>query len=207
MIEQELQSKGVTDPRVLDAMREVPRHRFVAAPMEKDAYGPSALPIGAGQTISAPQMVGLMTQALELTGNEKVLEVGTGSGYQAAVLGRLTRRVFTVERIPDLARRAQKTLDELGYTGVVVKCADGTRGWPEMAPFDRILVTAGGPRVPQALLDQLAPDGILVIPVGPRDTQELVRCRRIEEGFVQENLGPCVFVPLIGREGHAEGTA
>jgi protein-L-isoaspartate(D-aspartate) O-methyltransferase len=204
MVQEELLAKGVTDPRVLAAMGRVPRHRFVAAPMARDAYGPLALPIGGGQTISAPQMVGIMSQALALKGTEKVLEIGTGSGYQAAVLAEMTLRVFTVERVPDLARKARRLLAELGHEGVAVISRDGTQGWKEMGPFDRILVTAGGPEVPRALLDQLAEGGILVIPVGTRDHQELVRVVREGESFRQENLGACIFVPLIGREGFAE---
>ena len=205
MVEREVRAKGVTDPRVLAAMARVPRHRFVAAPMARSAYGASALPIGSGQTISAPQMVGLMSQALMLSGNEKVLEIGTGSGYQAAVLAELTRRVFTVERVPELARAARALLSELGYESVAVTCRDGTTGWREMAPFDRIVVTAGGPEVPRALLGQLAEGGILVIPVGSREEQRLVRVVREGEAYRSEDLGGCIFVPLIGREGFAEG--
>jgi len=203
MVETEVLARGVSEPRVIRALRDVPRHLFVAAPMARSAYGPSALPIGSGQTISAPHMVGLMTQALKLTGNEKVLEIGTGSGYQAAVLSKLARTVVSVERIPDLAREARERLEGLGYRNVVIQVGDGTMGAKEYGAFDRILVTAGGPKIPQTLVDQLTEGGILVIPVGDRESQTLMRVTRTGDATVKEQLCRCVFVPLLGREGFA----
>jgi len=201
MVHEEVLGRGVSDPRVIRALRDVPRHLFVAAPMARSAYGPSALPIGSGQTISAPHMVGLMSEALRLTGAEKVLEIGAGSGYQAAVLSRLARNVITVERIPDLAREARERLEGLGYRNVVVRVGDGTLGAREYGAFDRILVTAGGPKVPRSLVEQLVDGGILVIPVGDRESQVLLRVTRKGDGVTEEQLCRCVFVPLLGREG------
>jgi len=204
MVAEEVVAKGITDPRVLEAMRAVPRHRFVLEPLEHEAYGSSALPIGFGQTISAPHIVALMSEALRLTGTEKVLEIGTGSGYQAAVLARLTGRVVTVERVPELARRAQRLFAELGLDGIVVKVGDGTLGYPETGPYDRIVITAAAPGVPATLAGQLAPGGILVAPVGDRTEQILKRFTRTATGLDEEFLCRCVFVPLLGREGFAE---
>jgi protein-L-isoaspartate(D-aspartate) O-methyltransferase len=203
MVAEEVVARGITDPRVIDAMRRVPRHLFVPEPLWGEAYGSNALPIGHGQTISAPQMVALMTEALRLTGTEKVLEVGTGSGYQAAVLAAITPRVFTVERVPELAEAARRLLADLGLAGVVVKVGDGSLGYEEMAPFDRILVAAGAPVVPRALVAQLEPQGILVVPVGDREGQVLLRLTRTGEGIREETLCRCVFVPLVGRQGFA----
>jgi protein-L-isoaspartate(D-aspartate) O-methyltransferase len=205
MVEEEVRGKGVSDPRVLDALRSVPRHLFVPEALERDAYGPSALPIGCGQTISAPHMVGLMTEALRLGGDEKALEAGTGSGYQAAVLARLTRRVITVERVPELARRVQLLFTELGLDGIVVKVGDGSLGFPELAPYDRVIVTAAAPQVPPALYDQLAVGGILVAPVGDRGEQVLTRWTRGTSDVTRETLCRCVFVPLVGKAGFAAG--
>ncbi len=191
-------AQDVSDRRVLGAVAKVPRERFVPEELRVHAYENRPLPIGYGQTISQPLIVALMTQALGLVGNEKVLEVGTGSGYQAALLSHLARKVFTVERVAQLAQRAQQTLAELGFTNVRVRVADEVLGWPEEAPYDAIIVTAGAPRVPQELLEQLATGGRMVIPVGSRDLQELVRVERGPEGPVLANLGPCRFVPLMG---------
>jgi protein-L-isoaspartate(D-aspartate) O-methyltransferase len=207
MVDEEVVGRGIRDPRVIAAMRVVPRHRFVPEAMERDAYGGSALPIGGGQTISAPQMVALMTEALRLEGDEKVLEVGTGSGYQAAVLVQLGCRVISVERLPDLARRTQQLFGELGLAGIVIKVGDGSLGFKEAAPFDRIIVTAASPKVPMPLLEQLGPGGILVIPVGDRMEQTLLRYTRREDALEEEALGRCVFVPLLGREGFSGGDA
>lgn len=204
MVLEEVVGKGITDPRVIEAMRRVPRHRFVPSAMEHDAYSAQALPIGSGQTISAPQMVGLMTEALDLVGEEKILEIGTGSGYQAAVLAQLTHRVITIERIPELARRAQTLFSELGLDGIVVKVGDGTQGYLEAAPYDRIIVTAAAPRVPQTLLSQLAEGGFLLAPVGERMEQVLMRYHKTSTGIEEESFCRCVFVPLVGREGYAE---
>jgi len=204
MVREEVVGKGIRDARVIEAMSEVPRHRFLPEALEGDAYGPSALPIGLGQTISAPYMVALMTEALRLGGGEKVLEVGTGSGYQTAVLAHLTPRVVSVERIPELAQRAQRLLASLGLEGVVVKVGDGSLGYAEAAPYDRILVTAGAPEIPLALKTQLADGGVLVAPVGGRLEQVLLRITRSGDRFAEEPLCRCVFVPLVGKEGFGE---
>lgn len=201
-----LAANGITDPRVLDAMGAVPRHELVPGALHAQAYQDSALPIGEGQTISAPSIVAAMSQALELTGHENVLEIGTGSAYQAAILSRLAARVVSVERVPRLAARARRTLDRLGVSNVVVYLGDGTRGRPADAPFEAIVVTAGGPTVPEPLLDQLAVGGRLVGPFGRRDEQRLVRIRRHSRlDYSQEVIGRCRFVDLIGAHGWVEG--
>jgi protein-L-isoaspartate(D-aspartate) O-methyltransferase len=204
MVSQELQARGISDPIVLGAMKAVPRHLFVPPALEGDAYGSSALPIGSGQTISAPQMVGLMTEALKLSGREKVLEVGTGSGYQAAVLAHITHQVITIERLPELAQRAQRLFSDLGLAGIVVKVGDGTRGYAAAAPYDRIIITAATPRVSPSLFEQLADGGILVAPVGSRIEQTLKRYTKEGERCREESLCQCVFVPLVGEEGFRE---
>lgn len=202
MVEQQVKGRGVQDPLVLDAMLQVPRHLFVEEALQSQAYSDFPLPIGEKQTISQPFMVGYMTAALQLQGGEKVLEIGTGSGYQAAVLARIAGKVYTVERIAPLARKARKILDILGANNVNIKVSDGTVGWEEAAPFDAIMVTAGGPSIPDIYLQQLAPGGRLVIPVGDRGTQVLKRVTlKGAEGFVQENLLDCRFVPLVGKHG------
>ena len=195
---------GVRDPRVLDALASVERHRLIPEALRGQAYREAALPIEAGQTISAPGIVATMSEALQLTGDETVLEVGTGSGYQAAVLARLAHRIISIERIPRLAARARSALDHLGVDNVVVHLGDGSVGRPSDAPFDAILVTAGGPQVPETLLDQLAPDGRLVGPFGPRGSQRLLRLTRRPGGRIErKDLGPCRFVDLIGANGFA----
>lgn len=191
-------AQDVSDRRVLDAIARVPRERFVPEELRLHAYDNRPLPIGYSQTISQPLIVALMTQALELVGDERVLEVGTGSGYQTALLSRLAGQVFTVERVAQLAQRAQRIVGELGFTNVRVRVAGDTLGWPEEAPYHAIVVTAGAPRVPQELLEQLAMGGRMVIPVGSRDLQELVRVVKRPEGTAMANLGPCRFVPLLG---------
>lgn len=201
MVETQLKRRGITDPRVLAAMSKIPRHHFVPRHLRDQAYGDYPLPIGEDQTISQPYIVALMTQALELTGNDKVLELGAGSGYQAAILAELAAQVFTVERISSLAQAAQQALTALGYTNVHVQVADGTLGWPEEAPFDAILVTAGSPQVPPPLVEQLAVGGRLLIPVGDSYSQTLTRVRRTPEGLKHEYLGGCRFVKLIGKHG------
>jgi protein-L-isoaspartate(D-aspartate) O-methyltransferase len=201
MVETQIRYRGVTDPRVLAAMGRVPRHRFIPRHLWEQAYSDYPLPIGEDQTISQPYIVALMTEALELAGPEKVLELGTGSGYQAAVLAELAAHIYTIERIPSLARAAEQVLASLGYSNVNVLVADGTLGWPIEAPFDAILVTAGAPQVPPPLVEQLAMGGRLVIPVGDRYTQTLTRVRRTPEGLKHEYLGGCRFVKLIGRHG------
>ena len=201
MVERYVQARGVDDPRVLSAMREVPRHRFVPEPLRAKAYGDHSLPIGHGQTISQPSVVGLMTQRLAVQPGQKVLEIGTGSGYQAAVLSRLARTVYSLERIDELARSAAHTLSELGYQNVSVKAFDGTYGYPAAAPYDRILVTAGTAEIPETLLTQLAVGGRLVAPVGPSERQRIRVVRRRKTDFAREDGEEVVFVPLIGRFG------
>lgn len=205
MVEEQVIARGINDKRVIEAMLKVPRHKFVEEALEGKAYQDAPLPIGEKQTISQPYMVAVMSEALALKGSETVLEVGTGSGYQAAVLALLAARVFSLERIPFLARRARKVLDDCGFSKVNIRLADGTHGWQDMAPFDAILVTAGAPEVPQDYLNQLAVGGRLVIPVGDRNSQVLLRITRTKEQEYQEDqLQGCRFVPLIGNHGWNE---
>ena len=200
-------SREVTDARVLQAIGRVPRECFVPEEARRFAYENRPLPIGEGQTISQPLIVALMTQALQLEGGERVLEVGTGSGYQAAVLSLLAERVVSVERIPRLANRAGRLLAELGYSNVEVHLAGERAGWPEAGPYDAIIVTAASPEIPVELLDQLALGGRLVIPVGSRTLQELVRIVKTPRGAERHNLGPCRFVPLLGPSGWPDRAA
>jgi protein-L-isoaspartate(D-aspartate) O-methyltransferase len=197
MVQHDLRGRGIVDERVLDAMLSVPREEFVLEELRDEAYEDRALPIGYRQTISQPFTVAYMLQALQLKGEEKVLEVGTGSGYGAAVLSQLVRQVYTVERIPELTKRATHSLAQLGYDNVHVGQADGIIGWPAEAPFDAIVVTAGAERLPQQLWDQLADDGRIVIPIGDAIGQTLVRFRRDGDRERHENLGAFAFVPLI----------
>ena len=204
MVSTQLKPRGITDPRVLEAMRTVPRHLFVDEALWDQAYGDHPLPIGHGQTISQPYIVALMTQELGLDGDEKVLEIGTGSGYQAGVLSRLARSVFSVERIPSLLARARKVLDGLGYYNVHLKLDDGTWGWREHAPYDAILVTAGSPTIPEPLIEQLADPGVMVIPVGDEYSQSLVKITK-SDGQIKKELKDGVrFVRLIGDHGWKE---
>ena len=189
----------IKDERVSAAMARIPRERFVSPDERHLAYEDRPLPIGLDQTISQPLIVGLMTEALELTGSEKVLEIGTGSGYQAAILAELSRTVITVERLPALAEAAKKVLDSLGYTNITVHVAKETLGWPEEAPYDAIIATAGAPRVPPELIAQLAIGGRLVIPVGSRYLQELYKITRHRRKNTIQDLGGCRFVSLIGK--------
>lgn len=205
MIAAQLIPRGVHDPEVLRALGRVPRHLFVDGALRDRAYREGALPIGHGQTISQPLIVAAMTQALQLRGDEKVLEIGTGSGYQAAVLAEIAERVFSVERLAPLYRRARTLLDHLGCHKVVLRHGDGTLGWREHAPYDAILVTAGAPHLPAELRDQLAVGGRLVIPVGGRSRQSLVRVTRGEAQDRHEVLGDCVFVSLVGDDGWPAG--
>jgi protein-L-isoaspartate(D-aspartate) O-methyltransferase len=205
MVEDQLLPRGIRNPAVLQAMREVPRHRFVDEGLAASAYGDHALPIGYGQTISQPYMVALMTELLLPKATHRVLEIGTGSGYQAAVLARLVRTVFTLERIQPLTFRAQEVLRSLGIENVVASTGDGTIGWKRFAPFDGIIVTAGGPEPPTSLIEQLAPGGRLVCPSGPRELQQLAVVTRAGDGTVTTQWGiGCNFVPLLGREGWPE---
>ena len=203
MVEEQIIARGVKDPRVIEAMLRVPRHLFVPKEFQNEAYNDYPLPIGRGQTISQPYMVAAMTEALEVNETHKVLEIGTGSGYQAAVLAEIAREVYTVERLEDLAERAERILKEtLGYKNVHIRVGDGTLGWPEHAPYDRIIVTAAAPEPPKPLLDQLGSPGIMVIPLGDLMGQMLTRVIKDPEGAIrQEELFPCAFVPLVGKYG------
>lgn len=201
MVDRQLAARGISDPRVLDAMRQVPRHAFVERHQQAEAYDDTPLPIGDGQSISQPYMVAIMTQLLRLEGPERVLEVGTGSGYQAAVLTRLCSMVYTIERIPSLLERSRTILEECGYENIQFKVGDGSLGWPEEAPFDAILVTAGAPAIPSVLVDQLTDGGRLVVPVGDRYSQTLKRITKTRFGAKTENFTGCRFVDLVGRHG------
>ena len=202
MVERHIVERGIRDERVLDAMRTVPREKFIPAELAAQAYADGPLPIGAGQTISQPYVVAVMTAAAELTPDDRVLEIGTGSGYGAAVLSHLAAEVRTVERRHELAADAEKRLRYLGYDNVHVERGDGTLGWPEAAPYDAIIVTAGGPEVPDALRSQLTDGGRLVIPVGSdRQSQSLIRERREGDEYRVDHLGLVRFVPLVGEQG------
>jgi protein-L-isoaspartate(D-aspartate) O-methyltransferase len=198
MVRRQLQGRDVKDPRVLEAMLRIPRHRFVIPSALDAAYHDSALPLMLGQTISQPYIVGYMTQALRLAGSERVLEIGTGSGYQAAVLAELVRDVYTIEILEDLSGRAQSILDSLGYQNIHFRVGDGYQGWPEFAPFDCIIVTAAPDHVPQPLVDQLKPGGRMIIPVGRVD-QQLMLLEKGEEGLIRRATIPVRFVPMTGR--------
>ena len=204
MVETQIAARGIRDPRVLAAMRKVPRHLFVDEALKDQAYGDYPLPIGEGQTISQPYIVALMTEALELKGPEKVLEVGTGSGYQAAILAELARWVYSIERYPSLAYQAKRTLERLGYNNVIIRVGDGTKGWPEAAPFDAIIVTAAGPKIPEPLLEQLKDGGRLVMPVGDEWSQYLIKVTKKGDKLYKENLGAVRFVKLVGEYGFPE---
>jgi len=201
MVRSQLIPRGIRDPKVLAAMRKVPRHLFVEEALRSQAYGDFPLPIGEQQTISQPYIVAFMTESLELTGTEKVLEIGTGCGYQAAILAELVPQVYSIERLPDLAAKARRTLEALRYFNVKIKVGDGTLGWPEEAPFDAIMVTAAAPGIPRPLLDQLAMGGRLVIPVGDRFSQTLDVVHKTSEGIKHDYRGGCRFVKLIGSYG------
>ena len=199
MVCEQVAGRGVTDSRVLAAMRRVPRHRFVQEALRARAYGDHPLPIGEDQTISQPFIVGLMTSLLELTGREKVLEVGTGSGYQTAVLAAVARRVCSIERLPRLAERARSLLESLGHDNVWIRVGNGALGWPDEAPFDRIIVTAGGPAIPPPLVQQLAGGGRMVLPVGDTDNQTLTVIDNVGGEIRQRTHGECKFVKLVGK--------
>jgi protein-L-isoaspartate(D-aspartate) O-methyltransferase len=204
MVQTQLVARGIRDPKILYAMRKVPRHLFVEEALQNQAYGDFPLPIGEQQTISQPYIVAFMTETLELSGEEKVLEIGTGCGYQAAILAELAPEVYSIERIHSLASRARRILESLRYFSVKIKVGDGSLGWPEEAPFDAIIVTAGAPDIPKPLLDQLAIGGRLVIPVGDRYSQTLVVVRQTPEGPKYDYRGGCRFVKLIGSYGWEE---
>lgn len=205
MVDGQLRRRGISDERVLEAFLRVPRHRFVASDHQHEAYRDSPLPIGLNQTISQPYMVAIMTEKAELLPSDRVLEIGTGSGYQAAILALLCREVYTVERHSALSLRAQTVLGELGYSNIFFKVDDGSLGWPEHAPFDAIVVTAGAPTLPRALVAQLAPSGRLVIPIDEGISQVLYVIRKTADGIVKERWERCSFVPLVSRRDSSDG--
>ena len=204
MIDDQLRVRGIKDERVLGAMEQVQRHLFIKGDLQRSAYDDCALPIGEGQTISQPYMVALMTELLGLKGEEKVLEIGTGSGYQSAVLSLLASEVYSVERIPSLASAAQKRMEDLHYDNVHIVLSDGTLGLPAHAPYDAIIVTAGAPEIPFGYEEQLNINGVLVIPVGSRYSQVLYKLKKTGSGTERSMSTACVFVPLIGKEGWAQ---
>ena len=204
MVEKQIVSRGVTDPLVLGAMFKVPRHLFVSEALGDSAYGDFPLPIGEGQTISQPYIIAEMTQSLELRGHERVLEIGTGSGYQAAILARIVYKVYTIERNNTLFLQTRKLFDKLKYHNIVTKYSDGTQGWKQEGPFDAIIVTAGGQRIPSPLIEQLSIGGRLVMPVGNTFSQELIRLEKTEDEIKTTNLGACRFVKLVGQHGWDE---
>ncbi len=204
MVRNQLIARGIKDKNVLRVMGKIQRHLFIEEALVGEAYSDHPLPIGHKQTISQPYIVALMTEALELTGQERVLEIGTGSGYQTAILAELAEKVYTIERIRPLMEKARRLLAELGYTNVIMKAFDGTLGWREYEPFDAIMVTAGAPELPKPLLAQLADGGRMIVPIGDRFSQNLVRVRREKDGFKEEDFGGCRFVDLIGVYGWKE---
>ena len=204
MVKDQLLARGIKDERVLQAMGKIPRHLFIEEALAGEAYNDHPVPIGDKQTISQPYIVALMTEALELKGGENTLEIGTGSGYQTAILAELSSRVYAIERIKSLLVNARKLLAQLGYDNILLKAFDGTLGWKEYAPFDAIMVTAGSPHIPQPLIDQLADNGRIIIPVGDRYTQELIKVTKKGEALKQENMGGCRFVNLIGVHGWSD---
>lgn len=204
MVRQQIEARGVSDPGVLASMRSVPRHLFVSEALRDQAYGDFPLPIGEQQTISQPYIVAEMTQALQLGREDRVLEIGTGSGYQAAVLARIAYRVYTIERIRALYLQVRRLFDELRLFNVVTRYGDGSKGWEEESPFDAIIITAGAPRIPSVLVNQLAVGGRLVAPVGNPHSQDLIKLVKEKTGVRQSNLGGCRFVKLVGEHGWPE---
>jgi protein-L-isoaspartate(D-aspartate) O-methyltransferase len=201
MVQSQLKKRGISDERVIQAFLDVPRHKFVPKPLREKAYEDHPLDIGNGQTISQPYMVAIMTELLALSPNDRVLEIGTGSGYQAAILAHLAAEVYTVERDSDLAERSKSLLTSLGYSSIRFAAGDGTLGLSEFAPYDAIVVTAGAPKIPNSLLKQLELNGRLICPVGDHEIQQLLKITRTKKGFKKETFGNCKFVPLIGKEG------
>jgi len=204
MVKRQIETRGISDQRVLAAMRKVPRHLFVSEALRDQAYGDFPLPIGDQQTISQPYIVAEMTQALQLSKNDRVLEIGTGSGYQAAILAEIVYRVYTIERIHSLLIKARRIFDQLRYHNIITRFGDGTVGWLEESPFDAIIVTAGAPRIPDSLIDQLAENGRMVVPVGDQHSQELVKTVKNQDGIHRSNLGGCRFVKLVGEKGWSD---
>lgn len=201
MVEEQLVERGINDLRLLEVVSRVPRHLFVQESLQHRAYGDTPLPIGENQTISQPYIVGAMTEALHLKGEERVLEIGTGSGYQTAIIAELCRQVFTIERLNNLSRKAQNVLESLNYMNIVFKMFDGTYGWPDQAPFEAILITASAPEIPGSLVKQLGDGGRLVAPIGEADKQKLVVLTKNGDRVSRRDLGDCKFVPLIGKYG------
>jgi protein-L-isoaspartate(D-aspartate) O-methyltransferase len=204
MVRTQIEARGIKAPKVLAAFRRVPRHLFVSEALRDQAYGDYPLPIGEQQTISQPYIVAEMTQALDLGEDDRVLEIGTGSGYQAAILAQIVYRVYTIERIHSLYLQTRNLFDKLHYHNIVMKYADGTKGWRDESPFDGIIVTAGAPQIPDVLIDQMGEGGRLVVPVGNQHTQELTKIFRDEQNIRQINLGGCRFVKLVGEYGWKE---
>lgn len=204
MVQTQISARNVKDIRVLNAMEKVPRHKFVSEGFIEQAYDDTPLPIGFKQTISQPYTVAVMTEALELKGDEKVLEIGTGSGYQCAILAELAKEVYSIERIPELAERARSILNELGYENIKIKVGDGTKGWKEYAPYQRIIITAGAPEIPEPLLEELDIGGIMVIPVGDRYGQDMLKVVKERDGFKKFSLGAFRFVELVGEYGYQD---
>lgn len=204
MIEEHLRRRGIRDLRLLNVMSSLPRDHFVDSALSSQAYNDHPLNIGCGQTISQPYIVALMTETLQLEGHETVLEIGTGSGYQTAILASLVKKVYSIERVRQLSNKARKILHELGYSNVTLRIGDGTQGWPEAAPFDAILVTASSPQIPQPLVDQLKEGGHIVVPIGEGEMQDLLVVTKEKAGLRQESLGDCRFVKLYGEHGWRE---
>jgi len=199
MVEEQLIYRGIKDKRVLDAFRKVERHKFILEDLRPNAYSDFPVPIGEGQTISQPYIVALMTKVLDLSGKEKVLEIGTGSGYQTAILAELAKEVFSIERFDNLSKGAQNILNSLGYSNIKIKVGDGSLGWPEEAPFDRIIITAASPRIPLPLSDQLKENGKLILPLGESFSQVLTLFEKKKDKLESTEICGCVFVPLIGK--------
>jgi len=204
MVSSQIEARGITDPRLLAVMRKVPRHLFVGEALRDQAYGDYPLPIGEQQTISQPYIVAEMTQALELGKDDRVLEIGTGSGYQAAILAEIVYRVYTIERIHSLYMQARQLFDKLHYHNIVSRYGDGTKGWKNESPFEAIIVTAGAPVIPELLASQLTDGGKLIIPVGNQHSQDLIKIEKHSKGIRQKNLGGCRFVKLVGEHGWKE---
>lgn len=201
MVKNQLIPRGIKNKKLLEVMGKIPRHLFIEDALSGEAYNDHPVPIGEKQTISQPYIVALMTEALELKGNENTLEIGTGSGYQTAILAELSERVYTIERIKSLMIKARKLLDQLGYNNILFKAFDGTLGWKEYAPFDTIMVTAGAPNIPDPLMEQLADNGRIIIPVGDKYSQELIKITKKGDSLNRESMGGCRFVNLIGMHG------
>lgn len=204
MVKRQIEARGITDEKVITAMRNVPRHLFVSEALTDQAHGDFPLPIGEQQTISQPYIVAEMTQALQLSKEDRVLEIGTGSGYQTAIIAQIAYRVYTIERIHSLLLKARSLFDGLLYHNIITRYSDGTKGWADESPFDAIIITAGAPKIPETLVSQLAVEGRMVIPVGDQYSQELIKLHREKNGIHKTNLGGCRFVKLIGEQGWRE---